>query len=62
VGAPAAAVALSEHLADEGFFVPAIRPPSVPEGRSLARASLSWHHAPDDLERLATAIIHARVA
>ena len=62
VGAPAAAVALSEHLADEGFFVPAIRPPSVPEGRSLARASLSWHHTPDDLERLATAIIHARVA
>jgi len=60
VGAPAAAVALSADLAAEGFFVPAIRPPSVPEGRSLARASLSWHHAPDDLERLATAVIHAR--
>ncbi|MEI8228734.1 MAG: 8-amino-7-oxononanoate synthase [Planctomycetota bacterium] len=62
VGTPAAAVALSEHLANEGFFVPAIRPPSVPEGRSLVRASLSWHHTPDDLERLATAVIHARVA
>jgi len=58
-GAPAAAVALSQRLADHGFFVPAIRPPSVPEGRSLVRASLSWHHDPSDLDRLAGAITHA---
>ena len=51
-----AAVAVQRTLADEGFFVPAIRPPSVPHGRSLVRASLSWHHASDDLARLATAI------
>jgi 8-amino-7-oxononanoate synthase len=56
VGAPQAAVALSEHLADEGFFVPAIRPPSVPHGRSLVRVSLSWLHEPHDLRRLAEAI------
>ncbi|MFM8634238.1 MAG: aminotransferase class I/II-fold pyridoxal phosphate-dependent enzyme [Planctomycetia bacterium] len=61
VGSPHAAVALSERLADEGFFVPAIRPPSVPEGRSLVRASLSWLHDPHDLRRLAEAIAsHAR--
>ena len=58
VGAPQAAIALSEQLADEGFFVPAIRPPSVPQGRSLVRVSLSWLHEPRDLARLAEAIAH----
>jgi len=56
VGAPQAAVALSQQLADGGFFVPAIRPPSVPDGRSLVRASLSWLHDPRDLSRLAEVI------
>jgi len=55
-GPPAAAVDLSARLAAAGFFVPAIRPPSVPEGKSLVRASLSWHHAQADLERLASTI------
>jgi len=60
-GPPAAAVALSALLADAGYFVPAIRPPSVPAGRSLVRASLSWLHGGDDLDRLAAAIAtHAR--
>jgi len=47
---------VSAQLAESGFFVPAIRPPSVPEGKSLVRVSLSWHHTADDLERLAAAI------
>jgi len=55
-GSPAAAVAMAARLADQGFFVPAIRPPSVPENGSLVRVSLSWHHTPADLERLADAI------
>jgi len=55
-GPPAAAVALADALAAEGFFVPAIRPPSVPHGRSLVRVSVCWHHAEGDLERLAEAI------
>jgi len=55
-GAPAAAVALAERLAAEGFFVPAIRPPSVPHGGSLVRASLSWLHDEKDLRRLAAAL------
>lgn len=60
-GTPDAAVALAAALAAEGLFVPAIRPPSVPEGRSLVRASLAWHHTPADLDRLATALErHAR--
>ena len=56
-GLPAAAVALAEGLADEGFFVPAIRPPSVPHGKSLVRVSLSWLHDEHDLRRLAAALI-----
>jgi len=56
VGEPAAAVALAARLAEAGFFVPAIRPPSVPPGRSLVRASLSWLHSDADLASLADAI------
>jgi 7-keto-8-aminopelargonate synthetase-like enzyme len=59
VGRPEAAVAVSDSLAGAGCFVPAIRPPSVPEGRSLVRASLSWHHTAGDLDRLARAIVTA---
>ena len=53
VGEPGRAVAAAERLLDAGFFVPAIRPPSVPDGESLLRISLSWHHRDDDRARLA---------
>jgi 8-amino-7-oxononanoate synthase len=56
VGAATDAVAVAARLAEAGLFVPAIRPPSVPEGKSLVRVSLSWHHTAADLERLASAI------
>ena len=56
VGAPEAAVAAAARLAEEGCFVPAIRPPSVPHGRSLLRVSLAWHHTPADLDHLAAAL------
>jgi len=57
LGQPDRAVAASAALAEAGFFVPAIRPPSVPEGESLLRVSLSWLHDEETLERLASAII-----
>lgn len=56
VGDPGAAVGLSEQLATDGLFVPAIRPPSVPEGESLLRVSLSSKHADADLDRLLAAL------
>jgi 8-amino-7-oxononanoate synthase len=56
VGAATDAVAVSTRLAEAGLFVPAIRPPSVPEGKSLVRVSLSWHHTADDVDRLASTI------
>jgi 7-keto-8-aminopelargonate synthetase-like enzyme len=60
-GSPAAAVALASRLADDGCFVPAIRPPSVPVDGSLVRASICWHHTAADLTRLTDTIVrHAR--
>jgi 8-amino-7-oxononanoate synthase len=53
VGEPRRAVAAADALLQMGFFVPAIRPPSVPDGESLLRISLAWHHTDEDLARLA---------
>jgi 8-amino-7-oxononanoate synthase len=61
VGDAEQAVAVAGAVAAEGFFVPAIRPPSVPAGKSLVRTSICWHHTTDDLARLAAALVrHAR--
>lgn len=51
-GAPARATALSNKLREQGFFVPAIRPPSVPEGESLLRISLTSAHSVEQVEGL----------
>lgn len=49
---PRAVVAASQDLMRMGIYVPAIRPPTVPEGRSLLRISLSALHSPEDLQAL----------
>ena len=51
VGEPARAVQLSRGLLEEGFLVPAIRPPTVPRGTSRLRVSLSAGHTPEQLAR-----------
>lgn len=56
VGAPAAALALSQRLREAGYWVPAIRPPSVPEGESLLRLSLTANHTAEMLEGLLRAL------
>lgn len=44
VGTDRRAVALSQRLYDLGMFVPAIRPPTVPEGQARLRVSLTASH------------------
>jgi 8-amino-7-oxononanoate synthase len=53
VGESARALALSEALMTEGFWVSAIRPPTVPSGTARLRISLSAAHADADIEALA---------
>jgi 8-amino-7-oxononanoate synthase len=52
-GAEASALRVSERLADRGYFVPAIRPPSVPKGTSRLRITLCANHSRDEVEGLA---------
>ncbi|MBA8882660.1 8-amino-7-oxononanoate synthase [Dokdonella fugitiva] len=59
VGDSAAALALSRQLAEAGFFVPAIRPPTVPKGEARLRVALSVRHAEGDVERLLDALASA---
>ena len=49
-------VAVSHRLAGRGLLVPAIRPPTVPEGTARLRISLSATHSMDDVERLAATL------
>lgn len=56
LGEPQRAVALAARLREQGIFVPAIRPPSVPEGRACLRVSLTFAHTNEALERLLTAL------
>jgi 8-amino-7-oxononanoate synthase len=52
VGQPARAVALSAALLERGLFVPAIRPPTVPEGEACLRISLTCGHTDDMIAKL----------
>lgn len=56
IGDPERTMQLAAALRDRGFFVPGIRPPSVPQGESLLRISLSSVHEDAALEALAQAI------
>ena len=56
VGEPEATIQLAASLREAGFFVPGIRPPTVPEGESLLRISLSYTHTDDMIAALSEAI------
>ncbi len=60
VGSPERAVALSDELYRRGFFVPAIRPPSVPEGEACLRISLTAAHTPEMIDALTAALAELR--
>jgi len=56
VGEPARATALSHVLRERGLFVPAIRPPTVPEGEACLRISLTVGHTDEMLAILVAAL------
>jgi len=55
VGEPARALKLAAELRERGLFVPAIRPPTVPEGESCLRLSLTSGHT----EQMVAALLEA---
>lgn len=56
VGDADKALELASKLRDAGFYVPAIRPPSVPKGQSRLRLCLSWGHSNEMIDRLVEAL------
>ncbi|MCG6865892.1 MAG: 8-amino-7-oxononanoate synthase [Thiogranum sp.] len=56
VGAAGAALALSAALRQRGLLVTAIRPPTVPQGASRLRVTLSASHSIEQLDRLLGAL------
>lgn len=56
VGNNHVAVALSEALRTRGIWVPAIRPPTVPQGTARLRISLSAAHSEQDVAQLISAL------
>lgn len=53
IGTPEDALAASQRLADEGFLVTAIRPPTVPDGTARLRVAFTAAHPDSEIERLA---------
>ena len=60
VGEPGQAVELAAALRRCGLFVPAIRPPTVPEGESCLRISLTCGHSEEMIAGLLEALGHLR--
>jgi len=50
-------MAAAAELRRRGFFVPGIRPPSVPAGQSLLRISLTCLHTEEQIDELVAALV-----
>jgi 8-amino-7-oxononanoate synthase len=59
LGSDRRALAVAGLLLDHGLFVPAIRPPTVPEGTARLRVTVSADHHPAQIEQLAMALAQA---
>jgi len=56
IGSDVQALALAARLAEAGFFVPAIRPPTVPDGTARLRFTLSAAHSGAQIDLLVDAL------
>ena len=61
IGANDAATRAAAALYEQGLWVPAIRPPTVPANSARLRVTLSAAHGADDVERLMAALMAAEV-
>jgi 8-amino-7-oxononanoate synthase len=59
IGSSKNAVALSAHLESAGLWVPAIRPPTVPEGSSRLRITITTSHNEEQIDLLMNALSSA---
>lgn len=62
IGGNAQAMAMMTGLEARGLWVPAIRPPTVPEGTARLRITLSAAHADRDIDTLLTALAELSAA
>jgi 7-keto-8-aminopelargonate synthetase-like enzyme len=60
IGDPDSTMDLSARLADAGVFVPGIRPPTVPDGQSLLRISLSYSHSEEMIAALVEVLANSQ--
>jgi 8-amino-7-oxononanoate synthase len=60
IGDAARAQVLSNAVFEQGFYVTAIRPPTVPRGSARLRVTLSVRHTEDHVDRLLEALIAQR--
>lgn len=60
VGRDADALAMAAALEARGYWVAAIRPPTVPEGSARLRITLSSAHNASQIDGLLDALVHAR--
>lgn len=56
IGTDARVIEISKQLADSGFYVPAVRPPTVPEGTARLRISLSAAHETEMVDEMLAAM------
>ena len=57
MGDPGKTAAFADRCRAEGLLLSAIRPPSVPEGTSRIRLTVTAAHSPDDIDRAASILI-----
>jgi 8-amino-7-oxononanoate synthase len=62
IGDDTATLAYAQALEAQGFWVSAIRPPTVPEGKARLRFTLSALHTPAEIDALLDALAWAREA